>query len=557
MTRRPIIAALIAVFLAAVLTGCAGLPTAGPVHVGRAIGEEEGLPDFAFVPDGPTRDATPEQIVEGFIAAGSGPRGNWQTAQEFLTDGFRSEWAPQAGVTIYEPGDRTFSVVAEDEIVVNVRPAATVDATGAYRAGGDGDIALRYRLAQEDGQWRIAEAPDGVVLDTTRFGTVFRSYALHYFDPTWTYLVPDTRWFPVTNSATRIAEALVSGSPSAWLADSVVSAFPEGISLSPQSVPVRSGVAGVSLDAAARDLETQTIARMRAQLEQSLATAGILDVQLTAGGQTVETPAAGVQDTRVDARALVQFEDTFGFLSGSEVEPIPGLTDVLEGFDLGTVEVDAAQTTAAVRTGQGTVLRVSADGSSVELDSRAGLTAPSIDPYGHIWTVQAATPSAVVAYGPDGTARTLAGAWPGATAVSAMRVSRDGTRVAALVRDGGRPAVWAAGIVRDDDGVPTSLSEVRVISSLAGDGIALAWLDSATLALIWTDGEQRYMREQPLGGLGTDVRAPDEVVAVAGGNQSGSVRLRTADGALFVQRGSWQFVASGVEVLAVQQGAPD
>ena len=184
MTRRPFAAALLAALLAAVLTACAGLPTAGPVHVGRAIGEEEGLPDFAFVPDGPTLDATPEQIVEGFIAAGSGPRGNWQTAQEFLTEGFRSDWSPQAGVTIYEPGDRSVSSITEDEIVVTVRPAATVDATGAYRAGGDGDIPLRYRLAQEDGQWRIAEAPDGVVLDTTRFGTVFRSYALHYFDPT-------------------------------------------------------------------------------------------------------------------------------------------------------------------------------------------------------------------------------------------------------------------------------------------------------------------------------------------------------------------------------------
>ena len=137
-----------------------------------------------------------------------------------------------------------------------------------------------------------------------------------------------------------------------------------------------------------------------------------------------------------------------------------------------------------------------------------------------------------------------------------MRVSRDGTRIAALVRDGAQPAVWVAGIVRDVDGTPTGMSEPHVVALLPGEGIELTWLDDATLALIWSDGEQDVMREQPVGGEGSDVRAPDGVVSIAGGNQSGSVRLRTSDGALFVQRGSWQFLASEVEVLAVQQGSP-
>lgn len=562
MTRRVravrpsrLVSAVAAALLAVVLAACTGLPTSGPVNVGRAQGEDAALPDFAFVPDGPAADATPEQIVDGFIAAGSGPRGNWQTAQEFLTSGFRSVWAPQAGVTVHEPGDLRITTVGEDEVVVAVRPVATVDRTGAYQVGGEGEISLRYRLEQEDGQWRIAEAPDGIVLDASRFGTVFRSYTLQYFDPTYTYLVPDTRWFPAPNAATRIAEALVSGAPTPWLADSVASSFHGDVALTQPAVPVRSGIAEVSLSAAARDLEQSTLDRMQTQLRESLVSAGILDVEMRVDGQVIDAERLSMRSTRVDARPLVLLKDGFGFLSGSELERVDGLSAQLEQIDAAMIEVDAEHTVAAVRTAAGSVLRVTAD-EVVEHDSRPGLTAPSVDRFGHIWTAQASEPSNVVTYASDGSARTLSGAWPGATRVQALRVSRDGTRVAALVRDGVRPAVWVAGIVRDLDGIPVALSDVRTVASLPGEGVALSWLDDATLALVWTDGQAHYMREQPLGGLGVDVRAPDDVVGVAGGNQSGTVRLRTADDALYVQRGSWQFVASGVRVLAVQQGTP-
>ncbi|MDJ1112960.1 LpqB family beta-propeller domain-containing protein [Microbacterium dauci] len=557
MSLRTRLAAVTATLVALTLTACAGLPVDGPVHVGRAIDEVEGLPDFSFVPDGPVADATPQQVVEGFIAAGSGPRQNWATAQEFLTREFRETWKPQAGVIIHAAGDRTVDVVSDEEIVVNVDPVATVDDTGAYEPSGEGAIPLRYELVLENEQWRIAQAPDGIVLDANRFSSVFRSYSLAYFDPKWRSLVPDVRWFPATNPATRITDALVTGPKSPWLASSVQNAFPEDVSLTQPSVPVDAGVAQVSLDASARDLSAQTLSRMQAQLEASLADAGILKVQMLVGDEVLDVRAATVEEHRVEVRPLVLAEGRFGFLSGSELEELPELTAAFSTIEPESIELDADRTTAAVRTTSGAVLRVASDGSVAELDTRAGLTAPSIDPFGHIWTVPSSTPAEIVAYGPDGSARTLAGGWTGATAVSAMRVSRDGTRVAALVRDGVRSAVWVAGIVRDDGDVPVAIGEPHPVATLAGDGIELTWLDDATVALVWTDGEQRMMREQPIGGEGVEILAPAGVVSVAGGNQPGSVRLRTAEGALFVQRGSWQILAADVDVLAVQQGTPD
>jgi len=130
--------------------------------------------------------------------------------------------------------------------------------------------------------------------------------------------------------------------------------------------------------------------------------------------------------------------------------------------------------------------------------------------------------------------------------------------MAAVVREGAQSAVWIASIVRDDDGTPVSLSSERTpLALLDGDGVALAWLDGVTVAVVSTSGEERFVRTQPVGGPGTVIRAREGAVAVAGGNQPGSVRLRDADGGLFVQRGStWQQVAEAVDVLAVQQGTP-
>lgn len=556
MTVRRAVGAAVAVLLALALSACAGLPLGGPVHVGKAIDEVEGPPDFSYVPDGPVMDATPQQIVEGFIAAGSGPRGNWEVAQEFLTAQFRQQWQPQANVTVYRPGESSIESPSENEIVFTVDPVARVDATGAYEPADQGRIPFTFSLAQEDGQWRISQAPDGIVLDANRFTSVFQSYDLAYFDRTWDTVIPDVRWFPSTNPATRITAALVSGTPSPWLTESVRSAFTGEVGLAQPAVPVEAGVARISFDPAIRDLGRETLARMKTQLDASLADAGILDVQMLVGDEPLDVTAAPTRSTAVDARPLVLQDGRFGFLSGSDIDVIDGLGGSLQSVDARAIETDAARTTAAVRTASGAIFRVSAQGEPTELDTREGMTKPSIDAEGYIWTVPRDQPEEVVAYGPDGSAQTIPSGWVGASEVTAMRVSRDGARIAALVRSGGRSAVWVAGIVRDENGAPVSLGEPLLVTSLAGRGIDLAWIDGATLALVFVDGDQRVVREQTIGGQGSEVRAPDEVVAIAAGNQSGSVRLLTSDGSLYVQRGSWQVIASEVTALAVQQGLP-
>ncbi|MGA1828193.1 hypothetical protein, partial [Microbacterium sp.] len=386
--RRSIRAALV-VIAALVLAACAGLPLSGPVNPGLAAGEDAGSPEFIFRPDEPQPGATPEQIVDGFIRAGSGPgpAANWEVARMFLAPSIRETWKPEASVTIDVPDDRESVSPSEGAVELSLVAVATVDSSGAYQPVA-GLTQLSFRLAQQDdGQWRITEAPDGVVIDRDVFVNVFHRYSLMYFDPTWQFLVPDVRWFPTTNAATRIASALVNGSPSGWLGGSVVNSFPESVSLARPSVPLESGVAQVTLSAEALQLESTTLDRMQTQLTASLATASVSGAQMLVASTPLTAEPVSTRSTRVTGPPLVQTEAGFGFLSGDELTPVAGLSDAMELIAPAAIQVSPDRDFAAVRLVGGGVARVPADSPVAVVDTRSSLIDPSADPFGYIWSV--------------------------------------------------------------------------------------------------------------------------------------------------------------------------
>jgi hypothetical protein len=543
--------------LALALAGCAGLPTAGPVNPGLGAGAEAGDPPFAFKPDSPQPGASPEEIVDGFIRAGTGPGvdGQWSVAQEYLAPDTR--WDPTAGVTIDEPGDRVFSSSAENQVSLTLTRVADVDGIGAYEQADAASITLPFRLArQSDGEWRITEAPDGLVLDTSQFSSVFHRYELMYFDPTWQFLVPDVRWFPANNAATYIADALVDGPTAPWLAASVGTAFPESVSLRP-SVPVDDdGVAQVELDSAALDLSAATLSRMEAQLEASLSGAGVTAVQMSAGTTPLDVEAAQTRSTRVSVLPLVLTDEGFGFLAGDQLETIDGLSEAMARVDPRSIQVSPERDFAAVRTAAGSAARVEADDDVLEFDTRAGLIDPTVDPSGYIWSVPRDAPAQLAAFAAGSERIDIANAWPEATRVNSMAISRDGTRLAAVVMSGGRPAVWISGVIRNSDGVPSALGVPLVLKVLSGEGAAIAWLDDLTVAVLGTEDGEPEVGELIVGGPATTTAAPAGSAQLAGASQ-GAIRVKGADGALYTKRGStWPQTASGILVLATQQGVP-
>ncbi|ALJ21276.1 LpqB family beta-propeller domain-containing protein [Microbacterium sp. No. 7] len=561
MTARSL-RALAVCLLVVALAACAGLPTRGPVNAGGVSAEVDREADFAYLPDRPVEDATPEQIVDGFLAAGSGPRGNWSIAREFLAPSYRDQWDPRAGVTIHRPGRPVPVLTGDGTVQVSVHPTGAVDHTGAYTSEVGGDVTLEFRLAQNaDGQWRIVQAPSGIVIDEGRFATVFRNYPVMFFDPTWTYLVPDERWFPREFAATYIAEALVGGSPSPWLTDAVVTAFTESSRVEQRAVPVRQGVAQVSLGPAARSLEQTVLDRMQTQLQHSLAGAGIRSVAMMVGDQTLSATAVHERSTRIDPRPLLLTAEGFGFPMGESLEVIPGLSSAITALEEPPVaiEVDADRTSAAVRFVDGSTALVSAEGDVVPLGGPGSTVAPSVDPFGFAWTVDATEAAVPTVFAADGDLVELTVSLPGVTRIDALQVSRDGTRLAVVGRDGTVPTLWVAGIVRDRDGTPVRLGgERRILATLGSRGMSLTWLDAETVAVLTAGEGETHVHEQRIGGGLTVRPAPADAVLVTGSSQSGGLRVLDAAGILYLQRGgTWQNVATDVLGVAIQQGTPE
>lgn len=191
------------------------------------------------------------------------------------------------------------------------------------------------------------------------------------------------------------------------------------------------------------------------------------------------------------------------------------------------------------------------------VDSRSGLINPGVDPFGFIWSVPRDQPSALTAFSVSGQQSIVADAWPAASEVVAMAISRDGTRIAAVLITGGRSEVWVAGIVRGTEAVPVRLGEAVPLGPLTGSGTALAWLDDTSVGVLSSESGGPLFTEQLVGGPATTIGAPQGAASVAGATSISTVRLRTDDGALYVKRGAnWQRTESGITILATQQGSP-
>lgn len=548
------------------LVACASLPVTGDVRPGLAAVQSDGGSDLAFVPQGPSDGMDPKAIVRGFIDAASSPRDSWSIARQFLTQSEALTWKPDVGVTIDTgSAERHYDApeVTKESTSTTVRlglqQTATVDETGAYTGQATGRAAdLSFALEKnKSGQWRISQAPDGIVLDADSFAAadVFAPYPLQYFDPTWTYLVPDVRWFPKReNTASRIVQSLVGGKPSPWLANGVRTAFTGDVALARNTVTPESQVAEIVLTDAALSADPVTLSRMRTQLERSLSALGVVQVKITIAGRDTRAGAANAASTMVDTRPLVLTDKGFGFLSNGEIVPVPGVSTQVEDFPQQVTAISAASGAQRVAV-QGTdgVVYAIAEGKTDQIDARPGLIAPTLDPFGYIWTVPGQAPSSLAAWPTSVTTPRLIAGPTDAGQVTSFSVSRDGSRLAMALIVGGQARVEVFAITRDDRGAPSALGPPNVIAWPA-DAVDVAWLDDATVGILDRDGSNMVLHEQQVGGPAKTVDAPDAARVVAPGAPIPNVRV-LGDGVLYQRSGpNWQQEGSGVKVLAVQLG---
>jgi hypothetical protein len=544
--------------LALLLAGCAAIPSAGPVQPGDPVVAERPA-DLDFLADSPVPGASQRQILEGFLDAAVSPAGDYRVAREYLTTDFSDTWVPQENATIDVLADREIIGVDESTMRIDATPAASLRGNGQYEEPESRTaIPLEYRFTQVDDEWRISSAPPGLLIDQVSFTQVFNEYTLYFFDPTYRYFVPDVRWYAGRESAqTSIVRAMIAG-PAEWLVPGVRSAFPEGVQLDPAAVPVSGRTADVSLEGAALD-DILTVQRIQAQLDATLIGVRNIDsVALSVNGADPDASALSpepVKTPRVDPRPVVFDGELFGYLasSGDRIVPIEGLSEQVAALTpIGAAVGPDAEAVALLN--DAGVWLVRTDEGQVRLDPRPGLITPAIDREGIVWSVPAASPDQLVWFGPDGAPHPIEVPWSGST-IASIEVSRDGTRIVALLGDGARTHFVAASIQRDGDGMPTeALGSVPLrLANVSGTPLDVAWLDSRRVASLTTqpDGTTRLVTQE-LGGFASERDGPAGGVLVDGGNAE--MRVLTADGGLEAQSGvGWQVRASDIRFIAAQQ----
>ncbi|HEY0888854.1 MAG TPA: LpqB family beta-propeller domain-containing protein [Nocardioides sp.] len=497
MTRRLLLAALP---LVALLTaGCVSMPTSGRVVETGPTATATQVPGIAIDPRPPVPGASALEVVQGFLDAMLATPLQTRTAQQFLAADARSTWNPSRETIIY--AEKSAPQPRPGGVVVELTGVHHLDARGAWLGAlAPPESELSFRMAREDDEWRIAEAPDALIVPDTWFESRFAQAALYFFDPSGHVLVPEPVFVPRGSQvATALVRGLVQG-PGPELAGIVRSYLPAGVGEG-LSVPVsEGGVAEIALTGGAVDpgqLDAQTLSQLTAQLAWTLRQEPtIRTVRLSVDGRPVQLPNGrdefSVQEgPEFDPAGYQTSPQLFGLSQGLLVAAPTGqparLTPVQGPFGtsrhgLRSVAVDLPGKQAAGVTAAGTLVLhspVQVAGTATVVARGRDLLRPAWDIAGRLWLVDRTARGAQVSYVRDGRQHQVR--VPGITGSDVRRflVSRDGTRIVALVRGGRRDTVVLSRLRSDDAGRVVSGTAAVEISGADADRPAriadIAW----------------------------------------------------------------------------------
>ncbi|GAA5087685.1 MtrAB system accessory lipoprotein LpqB [Nocardia iowensis] len=183
-----------AVAVLVVLSGCASLPESSAPQALGTINREptsEGPPP-------PIAGRDPDLLLRDFMLATADPTNRHLAARQYMTPSAAAHWNDAAGITIVEKPDTLRESRSGDKATyrVRARKVGELSADGAYRATAD-PLENKIEMTKVNGEWRIDELPDGVVMDSIAFGKMYRRYVLYFVDPTGGSVVPDLRWISV------------------------------------------------------------------------------------------------------------------------------------------------------------------------------------------------------------------------------------------------------------------------------------------------------------------------------------------------------------------------
>lgn len=470
--RRTLIS-LLAMLLGVALTaaGCASIPRSSPVKQIEAHSEDSESESYSYAADGPADGADARAIVDGFVAAGRSVAEDYAVAREFLTPELSRQWRGDTSTLIYEAVN-VVNGAETNQYTIQLEIIGAVDAQGVRTMYPDHSTrAVDVAVSKVDDQWRISDAPNGVMLEASTFNKIFSAQTLYFYNATYRYLVPDIRWFATgSGTATSMVEALLEG-PAPYLENAVVSAFSSAGSLVRSAVPVRDGTATVDLSKATfQDATDQMLLLMDQQLEATLIPLSSVtkvqmlqeETEITLVDQSITIEPAQVDPSTPDT--LIGIADkSLVYVKGLSVIPVGGLPDISRYNPREPAMSPIGNRYAFLNGSRKQLWTIGEDGSlDLGLEGES-LIQPSMDLAGWTWTADnhdknplRAVPDSIAG---KGEARTISVPWLEGSSVSSLRISRDGARALIVATKDSATTVYVSGVIRDSDGVPRGLSK--------------------------------------------------------------------------------------------------
>ena len=536
---------LIALAMVLVLSGCAQIPTRVDVKSGPEIANQSEQ-EFAFyTPAGPIEGATQQQIVSGFLAAGTGPQGDYAVAREFLSQDFAQRWKPDASVLI-RSGAPEFREVSSDLQVVSLDITAKLDEHGRYLDPANNErVSLRFQLTLEQGQWRISSAPDLTVVTAPVFAVVFQPYNVYFFDSQQQRLVPDSRWFPSrASTVTRLVNALLDG-PTSWLLPAVQTAIPAGTKLTIDSVRVEDGVAQVDFDSTALSADAIGRRLMLAQIRATLLQlSGVNEVALFVNSSPQEIIPAAISPNRNSAEGMALVDGVVRLGIGNQ-QPLPGTAALVETYQPSLFAVNGNSTELAFASSSGVYL-LSGTGLSTRterISEEIEVAALAFDPDGLLWIIPKRSGGEIQIFGGSELLRTIV--LPALGERSGAELSADGARLAVLLQSVEESRIEVFTINRDIRTRPSIINRAVVIGTVLGSPISFTWQSQVDLRVLErTASGVTALSDYPLAGPRSQLSMPPTPgkKVVSGSNAFATYLLNNTAEVWSLVGGSWRRV---------------